>query len=81
MSDLDGKTYLIGLRHQFKVVSMLHNWNLINSSHYRIFKCIGFVPSHYVNTINLVTTTSFSVFSEFNFASQISIRCIDSLNQ
>ena len=25
----------------------------MNSSHHRIFKCIGFVSSHYVSVINL----------------------------
>ena len=42
----------------------------MNSSHYRFFKCIGFVSSHYVSVINLDTTTSFSVFSEFDYMSQ-----------
>ena len=44
-------------------------------SHYRIIKCVGFNSIHY---INLDTTSSFRVFSEFNF---FSIKCIASFNQ
>ena len=39
----------------------------MNSSHYRIFKCIGFGLSHYVSVINLDVTPSSSVFSEFDY--------------
>ena len=42
----------------------------MNSSHYRSFKCIGFVPSPYISAINLDTTPSFSVFSKFDYMSQ-----------
>ena len=42
----------------------------MNSSHYRNFKYIGFVPNHYVSAINLNVTLSFSVFSEFDFVPQ-----------
>ena len=38
---------------QIKVISMLQNRNLLNSSHYRIFKCTCFVFNHYVSAINL----------------------------
>ena len=43
----------------------------MNSSHHRIFKYIGFVPNHYVIVINLYVASSFSVFSEFCFVSQL----------
>ena len=49
---------------------MLQNWNLLNSSHCKFFKCIGFVSSHYISVINLDVTSSFSVFSKFNVVSQ-----------
>ena len=49
---------------------MLQNLNLMNSSHHRIFKYIGFVSSHYVSVINLDVVSSFNVFSEFDFISQ-----------
>ena len=42
----------------------------MKSSHHRIFKYIGFMPSHYVSAINLDVTSSYSVFSEFDFVSQ-----------
>ena len=42
----------------------------MNYSQHRIFKCIGFVPSHYVSTINLDVMSSFSIFSEFDYVSQ-----------
>ena len=42
---------------------MLQNWNLMNSSNHGIFKCIGFVSSHYVNAINLDVVSSFNIFS------------------
>ena len=45
---------------------MLQNWSLINSSQYKIFKCIGFVSRHYVSAINLDVVPSFNVFSEFD---------------
>ena len=31
---------------------MLHNLNLMNSSNHRIFKSIGFVPSHCVSVLS-----------------------------
>ena len=49
---------------------MLHNWNLKNSSHHKIFKYISFIPSHYVSVINLDVVLSFIVFSEFDYVSQ-----------
>ena len=38
-------------------------------SHHRIFKCTGFILSHYVSAINLEDVSSYSVFSEFDFMS------------
>ena len=52
---------------------MLQNWNLMNYSHHKIFKCIGFVPSHYVNAINLNVASSFNVFSEFDYMFQSNV--------
>ena len=52
---------------------MLQNWNLLNSSHHRIFKCIGFLPSHYISAINLDVVSSFSIVSEFDYVSQSSV--------
>ena len=52
---------------------MLHNWNIMNSSHHIIFKYIGFVLSRYVSDINLDTTSSFTVFREFGFMPIISL--------
>ena len=46
---------------------MLHNLNLMNSSDHRIFKSIGFVPSHCVSVINLDIASSFSIFSKFDY--------------
>ena len=48
----------------------------MNSSHHRIFKCIGFVPSHYVGVINLDVAPFFSVFSKFDFVSQSNVLLI-----
>ena len=45
----------------------MHELDLMNSSHHKILKCIDFLPSHYINVINLDTTSFFSVFSEFNY--------------
>ena len=45
----------------------------MNSSHRRIFKYIGFVSSHYVNTISLDVMSSFTIFSKFVFISQSDI--------
>ena len=45
----------------------------MNSSHHRILKCIGCMPSHYISAINLDTASFFSVFSEFNFVSQLDV--------
>ena len=42
----------------------------MKSSHHRIFKCTDFIPSHYVNAINLDIAQSFSVFSEVDYVSQ-----------
>ena len=39
----------------------------MNSSNYKIFKYIGFMPSHYVSVINLDHVSSFSVFNEFDY--------------
>ena len=50
----------------------------MKSSHYRIFKCISFMLSHYVSAINLDVASSFNAFSEFNFIPQSNIF---SLNQ
>ena len=44
---------------------MLQNCNLLDSSHYKIFKYIGFVSSHYISVINLDVMSSFNVFSTF----------------
>ena len=41
----------------------------MNSNHHRIFKCIEFVPSHYVSIINLDAAPSFNVFSKIDFVS------------
>ena len=41
----------------------------MTSSHPRIFKCIGFVPSQYIGAINLDVSSSFNVFSEVDFVS------------
>ena len=46
---------------------MLQNWNLINSIDHRIFKSIGFVSSHCVSVINLNATSSFNIFSKFDY--------------
>ena len=35
----------------------------MKSSHNRIFKCIGFMSSHYVRAINLDVASSFSVLA------------------
>ena len=45
----------------------------MNYSNHGIFKCKSFVPSHYVSDINLDVVPSFSVFSEFDFVSQLNI--------
>ena len=60
------KHILIRQRHKFK------SWSSIcyKTGILRIFKCMGFVPSHYVSAINLDAAPSFSVFSEFNYVSQ-----------
>ena len=42
----------------------------MNYSYHRIFKCIGFMLSYYINAINLDVTSSFSVFSEFDYVFQ-----------
>ena len=47
---------------QIRVVSILQNWNIMNSSHHRIFKYISFILNHHVNAINLNIVSSFSVF-------------------
>ena len=52
---------------------MLQNKNLRNSSHHRIFKCIGFVSNHYFSVINLDVVPSFSVFREFDSVSQLDV--------
>ena len=51
LGDSDGKTYLIRQRHQFKPWLSVCYMNLLNYSHYRIFKCTGFVSSHYVSAL------------------------------
>ena len=43
---------------------MLQNWNLMNSSNHRIFKCMGFMPSHYVSAINLDLAVRFSILAQ-----------------
>ena len=43
----------------------------MNSSHYRNFKYIGFVLSHYASVINRDAAPSFSVFSEFDSVSDV----------
>ena len=45
----------------------------MKSSHHRIFKCTGFMLSHYVGAINLDIVLSFSVFSEFDYVSQSNV--------
>ena len=52
---------------------MLQNLNLMNSSHYGIFKCIGFVSNHYVSVINLNIMSSFSIFNKFDYISRSDI--------
>ena len=47
----------------------------MNYSHYKIFKYIGFIPSHYVSAINLDVELFFSVFGEFDYV------CIVNFNQ
>ena len=49
---------------------MQQNWNLMNFSNHRIFKCMGFVLSHYVSVISLDAATSFNVFNKFNYVFQ-----------
>ena len=49
---------------------MLQNWNLMNSNHHRIFKCIGFVLNNCVSAINLDVASFFSVFREFDYVFQ-----------
>ena len=50
-----------------------------NSSYHRIFKYIGFVPSHYVSVINLNTIPSFNVFSESDYVSQYDVIKVQSI--
>ena len=45
----------------------------MNSSNYRIFKCIGFVSSHFVGATNLDVAPFSSVFSEFDYVSQLDV--------
>ena len=52
----------------------------MNYSHHIIFKCIGFMPSHYVSVINLDVASSFSIFSEFDFVSQLNVLLV-SINE
>ena len=52
---------------------MLQNLNLMNSSHYGIFKYIGFVPNHYVSVINLNIVPFFSIFNKFDCISKLDI--------
>ena len=52
---------------------MVQNWDLMKSSHYRIFKCISFMLSHYISAIDLDVASSFNVFSEFDFIPQSNI--------
>ena len=55
---------------------MLQNWNLINYSYQRIFKCTVFIQSHYVSVINWDVVSSFSVFSQFDSISQLEVLLI-----
>ena len=41
--------------------------------HHIIFKCPGFMPSHYISVINLNVVLSFKVFSEFDYVSQSNV--------
>ena len=45
----------------------------MNSSHFRTFKYIGFVSSHYFSAINMDDAPSFNVFSKFGYMSQSNI--------
>ena len=45
----------------------------MKSSHHRIFKCTGFMSSHYGSAINLDVASSFNVFSEFDYVPQSNI--------
>ena len=45
----------------------------MKSSHYRIFKCISFMLSHYVSAINLDVVSSFNVFSELDSIPQSNV--------
>ena len=45
----------------------------MKSSHYRIFKCISFMLSHYVSAINLDVVSSFNAFSEFDSIPQSNV--------
>ena len=74
LGDSDDKTYLS------RVVSMLQNWNLMNSSNHRIFNCMGFMPSHYFSAINLDLASSFNVFNEFDSMFQLNVLLSFNLN-
>ena len=45
----------------------------MNFDYLIIFKCIGFVPSHYINTINLNAMSSFNIFSKFDFMCRLNV--------
>ena len=49
----------------------------MNYRHYRIFKYISFMFSHYISVINFNNILSFSVFSPFDY---MSLGCIIGLN-
>ena len=75
LGDLDDKAYLI------RVDNLLQNWNLINSSNHRIFKCVNFMStSHYVSAINLDVAPSFNVFNEFDYVFQSDVLLSFNLN-
>ena len=50
---------------QIIVVKMLLNWNNMYYSHYRIIKCIGFKPIHYVTKLDVMSLSK--GLNEFNY--------------